>query len=227
MKTEQKINLWLVTAAGLVIVIISAIVADQTKANLANQTPCPVASQSASTQPLAVDSSRVDQLPGPVPSSEATEDTPIFRDTIIEGKHYRVPMLSDCSDGGVCHCWENGTPCFMVIDSKYQHIVKSFVCSHGIWVTSEEYDDFGDALYRNACRPPGEPLLKPCRLGEICESQGIKEGERCMAEHEQLSICHCGIVLNFSTPHLRKDADQIQCLVERTCDPPPSGSIPL
>ncbi|MDD5437762.1 MAG: hypothetical protein PHC70_01315 [Patescibacteria group bacterium] len=219
MTNEHKSNPWLFIAAGLVVAIITAIVADQIKTNKALETPCPVASQSAS--------SRVDQPPEPVPSSEETEATPIFRDTIIKGKHYQVPVLTDCSESKTCHCWENGVPCIMSISSGDQNATKGFVCSHGLWVTSEEYDLFGDTLYRNACRPPGEPVLKSCRFGEICAPQGIKEGERCMAEHEQLSICHCGMVFNFSTPDLRKDADQIQCLMERTREPPPDPSIHL
>lgn len=234
MNLEQK-NLWLTyIAGGMLAAGAFAIVADQVKTNNAQQTHYSVASQSASSQPLAVDSSPVNQMPESIPSSKKLEDapalrdiTPADRDIIIGGKHYQVPMSSDCSDGGACYCTENGRSCFVVIDSKDQHIFKSFVCSHGIWVTSEEYEYFGDMLYRNVCRPPGEPLLKSCRFGEICETQGIKEGERCMAEHEQLSICHCGMVFNFSTPDLRKDADQIQCLVERTCKPPPNPPIHL
>jgi hypothetical protein len=118
-------------------------------------------------------------------------------------------------------------PCIVINVTKKGNASKSYYCMHGLWLTREEYDSYGDMLYRNACRPEDRPVLKLCRFGEICATQGIKDGDLCMAEHEQLSICHCGMVFNFSAPDLRKDTLQIRCLEERTCDPPPSEPISL
>lgn len=224
MTSEQKINPWLVFAAAMVAGIICGIVADQTKTNMANQaleTPCPVASQSASSQPLPTVSVFVYEIPMPIPSSKKPIPTLKLRDITIRG--IPDPDVTKCFYGTTCECAEENQVCH---DAKLN---LDFICSKGLVFIKEEYLLWGNDAYRDACRLSGQPKLKLCTLGASCAYQSLKEQEKCFdGNDDRLSICLCGLVFDYSTPQLRFILASLACLKQPARDKsPPDPSLHL
>lgn len=111
-----------------------------------------------------------------------------------------------------CPCQDDGQPCFDT------HQNQEYVCSHGLMVLKDEYPLLERRVYLNRCKPAGYPDLKPCRFGETCATQDIDEGEPCLTEYEELSVCRCGVVLNISTPRLRQAALKVSCIYDDACE---------
>jgi hypothetical protein len=103
---------------------------------------------------------------------------------------------SNCFQGPTCGCDEHGKTCF---DSK---LGENLVCSHGVVMTTAEQHLYDSMIYRNVCRPRGMPALKICKTGESCPSQNLKEGQACL-DKGWISLCHCGKIVDFSTPEIR------------------------
>jgi len=223
MTDDQKINWLIYIAGGMVTALACAIVADQIKTNKALETPSPVASQSASSQPLAIDSSPVVQIPESAPSSKKPIPT-LKLDITIEGK--RDPIATTCFDVTTCDC---------ALDQQTCHDAKrdlDYVCSKGLVFLKEEHLLWGKKLfhdvYRDDCRPPTQPQLKLCTIGLSCAYQSLKEQEICFGgADDRLSICLCGVVFDFSTPQLRIALATLGCVGQSGCEPPPTPPIHL
>jgi hypothetical protein len=107
------------------------------------------------------------------------------------------PAATECFKDYFCECKEHENTCY---DIKLK---QTFVCSYGVVLTLNEKHLYDHMIYRNACRPRGMPPLKSCKVGESCKSQNLNEGQACLAEKEKISLCHCGTVVDFSTPEIR------------------------
>ncbi len=217
MTIEHKINLLLAIAVGLVVTIIAAIVADQTKANLANQAPCPVASQSASSQLL---------VPDPIPSAsdEPRKELHLGEITIpgspssSSSDPWEEPSKVDYS----CRCEDEGKSFEGMPLTRIGNILISMTmyCHLGLLLTP--FEGHPDGFYRNECRPKGKPLLKSCLIGNICDMHDVEEGALCEAGPKQVALCKCGLILNYSSPALRGTVQRIHCDDEDERKSPPS-----
>lgn len=115
------------------------------------------------------------------------------------------PPVTTCFNGKTCACEEHGKICF---DVKLR---QNFLCSYGIVLTTSEKHIYDSVMYRNVCRPRDWPALKACKIGESCTHLSLAEGQACMAEKETISLCHCGVIIDFSTPELRMEAPTLDC----------------
>jgi len=113
--------------------------------------------------------------------------------------------VTTCFKGKTCACEEHGKICF---DIKLR---QNFLCSYGIVLTTSEKHLYDSVMYRNVCRPQDWPALKACKIGESCTRLRLTEGQACMAERETISACHCGTIIDFSTPELRMEAPGLDC----------------
>lgn len=115
------------------------------------------------------------------------------------------PPVTTCFKGKTCDCEEHGKTCFDV------RLRQNFLCSYGIVLTKSEQHLYDRKMYRNACRPRDWPALKACKIGESCSRLRLGEGQACMAEQDTISACHCGTIIDFSTPELRMETPGMDC----------------
>ncbi|MHB8831349.1 MAG: hypothetical protein ACYC44_04535 [Patescibacteria group bacterium] len=201
----------------MVTAIICAIVIEQIKANKALETPCPAASQSASSQPLAAD-------PIPSASNKPKKELDLGEITIpgspssSSSDPWEEPNKVDYS----CRCEDEGKSKEGVPLTRMGNILitMTMYCHFGLLLTP--FEGRPDDFYRNECRPKGKPLLKECLIGNLCDMHDVEEGTLCEAGPKQVALCKCGLILNYSSPALRGTVQRIHCDDDNDRESPPS-----
>jgi len=129
-------------------------------------------------------------------------------------------LSTTCFHGWICDCQDNARTCY---DGKLN---RNFICSYGVVLELNEYEEYRGEIYRNACRPHDWPPLKACTLSEPCVRHKLRSDELCLTKNERISTCHCGMVFDISTPQRRRFLKGIACEPLPSCEPK-SESIQL